>query len=184
MYRRGLSSCKHLLMQDTGEEAHIRPGAPSTLAESSVIASDTSSTTPAHGDISSTFLLDVPPPVKGWPTPWLTRQELDDFVLQMSRRGWTVRSLVPSDTSQMLLSASATPTTFSTGDQVCGSSHISDANTDIDPESVDNAQSSKKKEILHAIAQFPFTSYDAALEFVGKVGRIANDELVRLAYPT
>ncbi|KAL1734693.1 hypothetical protein EV714DRAFT_280744 [Schizophyllum commune] len=141
-------------MQDIGEEAHIRPGAPSTLAESSVIANDTSSTTPAHGDISLTALLDVPPPVKGWPTPWLTRQELDDFVLQMSRRGWTVRSLVPSDASQMLLSASATSTTSSAGDQ-----------------------SSKKKEILHAIAQFPFTSYDAALEFVGKVGRIANDEL-------
>ncbi|KAL1710489.1 hypothetical protein EV121DRAFT_285775 [Schizophyllum commune] len=147
-------------MQDTGEGAHIRPGTPSTLAESSVIANDTSSTTPAHGDISSTSLLDVPPPVKGWPTPWLTRQELDDFVLQMSRRGWTVRSLVPSDASQMLLSASTTSATSSVGDQ-----------------SVDYAQSSKKKEILHAIAQFPFTSYDAALEFVGKVGRMANDEL-------
>ena len=84
----------------------------------------------------------------------------------------------------MLLSASTTSATSSAGDQVRGSSHIFDAYTDIDPESVDYAQSSKKKEILHAIAQFPFTSYDAALEFVGKVGRIANDELVRLAYPT
>ncbi|KAL1672142.1 hypothetical protein EV122DRAFT_284261 [Schizophyllum commune] len=126
-------------MQDTGEGAHIRPGTPSTLAESSVIANDTSSTTPAHGDISLTFLLDVLPPVKGWPTPWLTRQELHDFVLQMSRRGdlYNIQRGGP----------------------------------------VDYAQSSKKKEILHAIAQFPFTSYDAALEFVGKVGRIANDEL-------
>ncbi|KAL1760552.1 hypothetical protein FB107DRAFT_269926 [Schizophyllum commune] len=125
-------------MQDTGEGAHIRPGTPSTLAESSVIANDTSSTTLAHGDIPSTSLLDVPPPVKGWPTPWLTRQELDDFVLQMSRRGdlYNIQRGGP----------------------------------------IDNAQSSKRKEILHVIAQFPFTSYDAALEFVGKVGRIANDE--------
>ncbi|KAI5889288.1 uncharacterized protein SCHCODRAFT_02509972 [Schizophyllum commune H4-8] len=128
-------------MQDTREGAHVRPSTSSALAEPSVIANDTSSSTSIHEDPPSTPLLDVPPPVKGWPTPWLTRQELDDFILQMSRRGWTVRPLVPSDPSQMLLSASATSVTSIVGDQ------------------------------------FPFTRYDAALEFVGKVGRIADDEL-------
>ncbi|TRM70106.1 hypothetical protein BD626DRAFT_23616 [Schizophyllum amplum] len=34
-----------------------------------------------------------------------------------------------------------------------------------------------KKPVLHVVAQFSFNSYDAAVEFVGKVGRIAGDEL-------
>ncbi|KAL1746421.1 hypothetical protein HDZ31DRAFT_62203 [Schizophyllum fasciatum] len=74
----------------------------------------------------------------------------------MSTRGWTFQPLASSDASDILLSTRPR----GAGDQ-----------------SVSGTPPSKKKQVLHAITQYPFSSYDAALEFVNKVGRIASGEL-------
>ena len=96
----------------------------------------------------------LPPPAQGWPTPWLGRSEIEEYLHPLYKRGWK-------------------PSVQESSVKVRRHERRVNCN---------NLETrTQGKESTFLSVEYAFKKFDQAIKFVGDVGAIAHDEDVRLS---
>ena len=96
----------------------------------------------------------LPPPAQGWPTPWLGRSEIEEYLHPLYKRGWK-----PSVQESSV--------------------KVRRHERSVDCNNLKLVMQGKESTFLSV--EYAFKKFDQAIKFVGDVGAIANDEDVRLS---